>query len=133
VNRVSRDVYYLEMARTTTLRSTCSRLQVGAVLVRDDEVIGAGYNGAPKGVKHCVHVDDSPCRVSVHAEANALIHARKSTTGSVLYVTHAPCFECAKLIINARVDHVVFAEYYRSLEGLDILSQGGVPYTHLEH
>ncbi len=128
--RPTRDNYYMGMARAASERSTCSRLHVGCVVVSDDSIVGVGYNGAPKGVEHCIHTDDSPCRVSVHAEVNALLHA-SNTKGSVLYITHLPCFECSKLIVNAQVQHVIYAEEYRSKEGLDILTSGGVLYRRL--
>lgn len=88
--------------------------------------ISQGYNGAPAGMPHCVHEDDSPCRISVHAEANALIFAREDTEGSTLYVTHGPCLECSKLIINAGVDAVVYGEEYRSADGVKLLTQAGL-------
>src|SRR5690242_2598573 len=67
------DEYFMLIAEQAAKRSTCSRLQVGAVLVQNNNVVGTGYNGAPRGIEHCVHTDDTPCRISVHAEVNALV------------------------------------------------------------
>jgi dCMP deaminase len=107
-------------------RSTCSRLQVGAVLSRSGRILSTGYNGAPSGEPHCDHTFDhnSPCLTSVHAEVNALVFAARhgvSTEGSSFYVTHAPCYACAGLLINAGVDTVYFRHHYRSKAGLDRL------------
>jgi dCMP deaminase len=114
-------------AEQAAKRGTCSRLQVGAVVVVDHHVISTGYNGAPRGVSHCDHsVLNSPCNISVHAEANALIFAGYPIGDSFLrsaemYITHAPCRGCAGLMINKGIERVYFREYYRSAEGLDIL------------
>jgi len=128
MTRVSWDEYFLGLAAQAAQRSTCSRLSVGAVLVQARHVIGTGYNGAPSGLAHCVHTEDVPCRRTVHAEANALLHARGANTHdiSVMYVTHSPCFECAKLIINAGVQGVIYSTLYRSDEGLRLLSHAGI-------
>lgn len=129
--RQSWDEYFLLLAEQASMRSTCSRLQVGAIIVQHNRVLGTGYNGAPKGLAHCVHDDDTPCRRSVHAEANALLHCRGTDPHSWasyvdMYVTHAPCFECAKLIINSGVSRVLYRDTYRSEEGLDILREANV-------
>lgn len=128
MTRVSWDEYFLGIAEEVSGRSTCSRLHVGAVLVRDNHAVGFGYNGAPRGMSHCVHVDDSPCRISVHAEVNALLHC-SSVLGVApvqMYVTHAPCFDCAKLMINCKITRVTYSTLYRSDEGLRLLSDAGI-------
>jgi dCMP deaminase len=130
-NRLTRDAYYLTIARATSMRSTCSRLNVGAIIVHNDRVLSTGYNGAPRGQKHCVHRDDRPCRVSVHAEVNALLFATY-TQDSSLYVTHAPCYDCSKLIINAGIKDVTYSTKYRSLDGVDLLSSVGIDCRHIE-
>ncbi len=121
------DEYFMLLAEQAAKRSTCSRLHVGAVVVQNEQVVGTGYNGAPRGIEHCVHEEDTPCEISVHAEANALIHARvEPYFATEMYVTHAPCFQCAKLIINAQVFRVVFGEVYRDASGILLLQSGGV-------
>lgn len=128
VSRLDWDSHFLTLAGSTALRSTCSRLQVGSVVVNQYlNVVGTGYNGAPRGVPHCVHDDDAPCRIAVHAEVNALLFSRE-THGCTLYVTHCPCYDCAKLIINAGIKRMVYARAYRSIEGLDMLALGGVAF-----
>lgn len=134
MSRQSWDEYFLLLAEQASRRSTCSRLQVGAVIVQHKNVVGTGYNGAPRGIDHCVHLDDTPCRISVHAESNALLkstHTLGSLDLVMMYVTHAPCFECAKLIINAEIDHVVYRDTYRSKEGLDMLHEARVSFEQI--
>lgn len=128
VTRVAWDEYFMLLAEQAAKRSTCSRLQVGAVIVQNRQVLSTGYNGAPRGLSHCVHNDDSPCTISVHAEANALIYAGSLPQCYLreMYITHAPCYDCSKLIINAGIDRVVYRDTYRSTAGLDLLREGDV-------
>lgn len=131
------DYAFMEMAKIFATYSTCSRLRVGAVLVRERRIFSTGYNGAPSGLAHCYHAegDDRPCEKAVHAEANVIAFAAKhgvSTEGSTLYTTHAPCINCAKLIINAGIAKVIYGETYRETAGESILGQAGIPVTHLK-
>lgn len=129
MTRPSLDSTLIAVAHTWARRSTCSRLQVGAVLARDGRTLSTGYNGAPSGLGHCAHDDDTPCAVSVHAEVNALVFAARhgvSTEGAGLYLTHSPCRACAGPIVNAGVREVVFAEAFRSLDGVAVLQAAGV-------
>ncbi len=115
------DMTFLNIAREIAAHSTCSRLHVGGVLVRDNRAFAHGYNGAPSGEAHCVHTADEPCKVSVHAEVNTLVSAARlgvSTMGSMLYLTHSPCYSCAGLIINAGIEDVIYGEKYRDLSGV---------------
>jgi dCMP deaminase len=123
------DEAMLNTAWVWAMRSTCTRLAVGAVLARDDRVLSTGYNGAPTGLDHCVHEDEEPCSITVHAEANALLFAGRhgaSTLGTTMYCTHAPCLGCSGLLLNAGVARVVYQEWYRSDLGLERLSLAGV-------
>ena len=120
--RPSWDDYFLQLADLVASRSTCLRRQVGAVLVRDERIIATGYNGAPRGIPHCLEMGClrekmgipsgeryELCR-GVHAEQNAIINAAYygvSTKGAVLYCTNQPCLICARMIINAGIDKVV--------------------------
>lgn len=117
-----RDQSFLNIAAEIGSHATCSRLHVGAVLVRDNRPFATGYNGAPAGEAHCDHEgSDDPCATSVHAEVNALISAARigvSTMNSYLYVTHAPCRACAGLIINAGIVGVIYSEIYRDMSGI---------------
>ena len=131
MERISRHHMLMQMAMTASLRSTCQRKQVGALLAIDGRPISIGYGGAPSHFPHC---DESicdltkPCTRTVHAEANAIAFAARkgiATEGSALYCTLAPCLDCAKLIINAGVLEVFYLEMYRSDEGLDLFRRAG--------
>lgn len=129
LERPSEDESMLEIAWAVSRRSTCSRLQVGAVLARDGRILSTGRNGAPIGQPHCQHFDDEPCRVSIHAEANSLIFAARhgvATEGASMFLTAAPCLGCSGLLLNAGVRRVVFARPYRDGSGLDRLAGAGV-------
>ena len=131
--RPTREETLMEMARAAAKRSTCSRRNVGAVIARDFRPISTGYNGAPSGMPHCNHRLDelalAGCQVVVHAEANAVAFAARygvSTQGASLFVTLSPCETCAKLVINAGLKEVFYAETYRDQTGLDLLANAGV-------
>jgi dCMP deaminase len=128
-SRPSLAAYLMSIADTVATRSTCSRLSVGAVLVREGRILSAGYNGAPSGVAHCQHADEGPCRVAVHAEANAVAFAARhngGAEGATMFVTHSPCGDCAGLLINAGITNVVYGTAYRSGAGVVRLAEAGV-------
>jgi dCMP deaminase len=121
------------MAEIVSLRGTCSRKQVGVVFAIDGRVLMTGYNGAPAGLPHCVHKDDSPCETAVHAEANAIAYAARSGValkGAQVYCTTAPCLNCAKLLVNAGISAFYWAEPYRNNSGSDLLALAGIPVHH---
>lgn len=126
-----KDRTFLRMAYTVAELSTCSRLHVGAIIVQGDNPISVGFNGAARGEIPCDHSIDfeSPCEITLHAESNALIFCDQSKRGSTMYITHAPCFRCAGLIINAKLGRVVFSEIYRSADGLERLTKRGIECT----
>ena len=125
--RPSWDEYFMEMAELARQRSTCLRRHVGAVIVKDNRVIATGYNGVPKGIRHCeetgclrqqLNVPSGKmhelCR-GLHAEQNAIIQAAcmgSSIEGGTLYCTTQPCVICTKMIINAGIKRVVIKESY---------------------
>ncbi|NYT01064.1 MAG: dCMP deaminase family protein [Methanocellales archaeon] len=139
--RPSIDEYFMEIAYVVSKRSTCLRNQVGAVIVKDKRILATGYNGAPRNLDHCLDIgcirkqNDIPsgerhelCR-GVHAEQNAIIQSAihgVSVEGSALYSTHQPCILCAKLIINAKIRRVVFANSYPDDAALKFLKQAKV-------
>lgn len=123
----------MEIAAAVARRSTCNRLAVGAVIARDARVLSTGYNGPPAGMEHCAHSDprwdESPCQLAVHAESNAIAFAARfgtPTNGTELYVTHSPCVQCAKLIINSGITRVWYAVEYREMTGIDLLEAASV-------
>lgn len=131
--RPSRLDTLLAVAETIAKRSTCNRLAVGAVVARDGRILTTGYNGPPAGMHHCEHDMSAEytetCSEAVHAEANAIAFAARygmATEGCELYVTHAPCLPCAKLIVNAGIVKVVYAHGYRDRSGLILLRDAGV-------
>lgn len=110
-------------------RSTCSRLQVGAILVRDGRPFAQGYNGSARGEDECLHEADEPCLNAVHAETNVLINSGKdgyATKGATMYVTHSPCWGCAANLVNSEIAEVVYAREYRRTDGLERLRAAGV-------
>jgi len=125
--RPSYDAYFMEMADVVSKRSTCLRRAVGALLVKDKHILSTGYNGAPKGLRHCSEVGclreklDIPsgerhelCR-GLHAEQNAIIQAAVfgiSIKGSMLYCTNTPCVVCVKMLINAGIEEIVYSGDY---------------------
>lgn len=128
-----RDVY-LRIAEITSLRGTCPRAQVGAVLVMDGRLISTGYNGAPSHMAHCTDVgcqiENGHCIRAVHAEANAIAFAARkgiATEGATLFCTHEPCSTCAKLLINAGIVAVHYmTSYSHTHHGIALLSEAGI-------
>lgn len=138
-NRISWKEYFSRITQAAAQRSTCPRGTVGALVVKDNEIRGTGYNGAPKGMPHCTEVgcaldETDHCHRAVHAEINAIIQAGKETEGATLYCTHRPCINCCKAIIQADIKKVVYIkEYYDNrckafgIENQDeFLENGGV-------
>jgi dCMP deaminase len=125
--RPSYDEYFMEMAHVVAKRSTCLRRKVGAILVKEKHILSTGYNGAPKGMRHCSETGclrenmnipsgerHELCR-GLHAEQNAIIQAAVfgiSIKGSVLYCTNTPCVVCVKMLINAGVMEIICAGDY---------------------
>lgn len=126
--RATWDEYFMEICEVVKTRSTCLRRQVGAVIVKDNRIITTGYNGAPSGLKHCTELGGCErmrlnipsgerhelCR-ALHAEQNAIIQASKlgiSTDGATMYITLQPCVICAKMMINAGIQKIVYKGTY---------------------
>lgn len=111
------DKYFMDIAVMVSERSTCPRLHVGAVLVRNRRIKGTGYNGSPKGLPHCdedgCFMVNNHCVRTIHAEVNCLMEvAPEEREGATMYVTHSPCPECQKLIITSGVKRVVYLNEY---------------------
>lgn len=137
---------HLKAAKAYAELSHAKRLQVGAVLVKDDRVISVGYNGMPSGMDNTCEYessgladmeklpDGSSTRIKtkpevVHAEMNVIAFAAKNgmpTDGCTMIVTHSPCFECSKLLMQAGVKTIYYETEYRITDSLDFLKSGGV-------
>ena len=141
VHRPSFDETFMTLCHLMARRTTCPRRGVGAVIVKDKHVLTTGYNGAPKGFPHPVETgcirdeleipsgelaDVCPC---LHAEQNAILQAALfgvSVKDSTMYCTTQPCTQCARMIVNAGIRHVVFEVEYRDMLSIGLLTTGGV-------
>jgi len=133
------DAKYLQMALLWSQASYAERLKVGAIIVKDNQIVSDGYNGMPEGFENiCEYVDQGQTlsRPEVlHAEANAIMKLARSTMSSVgatLFCSHSPCFECAKLIIQAKIKRVVYRFEYRNSDGLELLKKANIETLQLE-
>lgn len=130
------DRSYLGMARIWASNSYCKRRQVGALLVKDKMIISDGYNGTPSGFENvCEDENDRTKPYVLHAEANAITKVAKSgnsSDGATLYVTAAPCIECAKLIIQSGIRRVVYTDEYRLEDGINLLKRAGIDVEKVE-
>ena len=143
--RISKDHYFMNIAIEVSRRSTCTRRQIGAIIVSDvGEIKSTGYNGNPRGLPHCEEMGcirdkmeiPSGTRLetctAVHAEQNALMQAGTNSRGSTLYSTIVPCPICARMILNAQIARVVYIGDYSDLSGLELLEQAGIEVTRLD-
>jgi len=122
---------YIEIALTIAKLSRCNRAKVGAILVKDRNIISYGYNGTPAGFcNECEDQNGNTKREVIHAEANAILKAGKEAKDSDLYLTLSPCVECCKLIKQAGIRHVYFIQEYRDKYGLETLE---IPYTFIPY
>ena len=130
------DRRYLRMASIWAENSYCKRRQVGALIVKDKMIISDGYNGTPSGFENnCEDEANATFPYVMHAEANAITKVAKSSnssSGSTIYVTSAPCIECAKLIIQAGIKRVVYSEKYRIEEGCNLLRKAGIELDYID-
>ncbi|SEA67099.1 dCMP deaminase [Desulfuromusa kysingii] len=137
------DEYFMQITQLVATRSTCMRRKVGALLVKDKNILATGYNGVPSGITHCdvtgclrdqLNVPSGErhelCR-GLHAEQNAIIQAAKhgaGISGSILYCTDSPCIICSKMLINAGVTKVVFGRGYPDKLSLEMLAEAGISF-----
>jgi len=130
------DRRYLEMALIWAKNSYCKRRQVGALIVKEKMIISDGYNGTPSGFENeCEDENNKTKPYVLHAEANAITKVAKSNNsseGATLYVTTAPCLECAKLIIQAGIKRVVYCNEYSNQEGIELLIKAGIEVKYIE-
>lgn len=115
---------YLDLVRRIAQESYCKRLQVGALIVKDGNIISFGYNGTPSGLSNVCEENNVTLPTVLHAESNAITKACKSpisTEGATIYMTHSCCVECAKLIIQSGIKKVYYLEEYRDNSGINML------------
>lgn len=145
MQRPSWDQYFMDITRLVATRSTCLRRQVGAILVKDRNILATGYNGVPSGISHCDTVGCLRERLNVpsgerhelcrglHAEQNAIIQAARhgvNIDGSTLYCTTMPCIICTKMLINAGITNVVYAEGYADDLAREMIAETGITISH---
>ena len=120
----NKDNFFLDIAKQVAKASYCKRRQVGAVIVKDDNIISFGYNGTISGFPNECECDNVTKKDVLHAESNAIAKCCKSSyssDGSTMYITLSPCFECAKIIIQSGIKKVVYFQNYTDLSGVDLL------------
>jgi len=135
------DEYFMGIVDLVAQRSTCIRRRVGAVIVKDKNILATGYNGAPRGLAHCTDVGCLRDRLNIpsgekhelcrglHAEQNAIVQAAYhgvGINGATIYTATFPCVICAKMIINAGITKVVYRESYDDRLSRDILHEAGI-------
>ena len=146
-SRPSWDEYFMSITELVAQRATCVRRKVGAILVRDKRIIATGYNGAPSQVSHCLDVGclreergvpsgerHELCR-GLHAEQNAIIQAALhgvSVEGTTLYCTNMPCSICSKMLINARVEKILYKEGYADSLSTALMADADIPFIQLD-
>ena len=144
--RPSWDEYFMTIAHQVATRCTCKRRRVGAVLVRDRQILCTGYNGVPRGIRHCVEAGcireqrnvpsgerHELCR-GIHAEMNAIIQAAKHGTridGATLYCTTHPCSLCAKMLINVGIQAIYIDGGYPDALATEMLAEAKIPVFHM--
>jgi dCMP deaminase len=138
-DRASWDQYFMQIGREVATRSTCDRKHVGAVIVRDKNILATGYNGSIRGLAHCDEeghmLEDGHCVRTIHAEANAIIQAAKNGVrieGASIYVTASPCWGCFKMIANAGLSRIVYGEFYRDQRIFEFAQKLGIELLKVE-
>ncbi len=130
------DKRYLRMASIWAENSYCQRRKVGAIIVKNQMIISDGYNGTPAGFENvCEDTGGVTKPYVLHAEANAITkvaRSNNSSDGSTLYVTSSPCLECAKLIIQSGIRRVVFNDFYRLADGIELMRRAGIECVHIQ-
>ena len=131
---------YMDVAERFAQLSSAKRLQVGAIVVKDDRIISIGYNGMPSGWDNCCEDEHRSGNTGygsklvtkpevLHAETNAIAKLAKSSEsglGATMFVTHSPCIECAKLIYQGGISTVYYRNNYRSDDGINFLTKSKV-------
>ena len=145
--RPSWDQYFMSIAKLASTRSTCLRRKVGAVIVKNKHILSTGYNGAPRGLAHCLEIGclrdklniksgtrHELCR-AIHAEQNAVIQAAVSGVsieGATMYCTTFPCVLCSKIIINSGIKRIVVMEGYPDELSKEMLGEAGMKVEYMD-
>ena len=121
MNKEQQDIYYLKIAQIVSENSYCERLKVGSVIIKDNRIISEGFNGSISAFPNVCEVNDRTLPEVLHSESNALMKClRNGSTpllDSIIYCTHAPCIECAKLIIQAGIKEVIYnSDKYKDVD-----------------
>ncbi len=142
MERPSWDQYFMTITRQVAERSTCLRAKVGAVIVRNRNIIATGYNGSPAGLPHCTEVGcliyesrtpdgdlEQNCYRTIHAEMNAITQAAKNGSAindADIYVTHTPCIHCMKVLINTGLRTIFYDRPYKLETVRDLLNHAAI-------
>lgn len=134
-DRLTWDEYFMRLAKTVSLRGTCDRAYVGCVIVNDENrIVSTGYNGSIRNNPHCDQVGhtmrDGHCIATIHAEMNALLYCAKegiAVNGCKVYVTHFPCLNCTKSLIQAGISEIYYNISYRKDEyALELIRRNNI-------
>ena len=141
-DRPSWDQYFMTITRQVAERSTCTRAKVGAVIVRDKNILATGYNGSPAGMPHCLDVGclvyksttpsgeiEDNCFRTIHAEINAIAQAARNGSAihdAAVYITHSPCIHCLKVLVNTGVKRVFYEKPYKIETIAELRERSGV-------
>jgi dCMP deaminase len=131
------DRAYIRLATSWAKLSHCKRKQVGAIIVKDAIIISDGYNGTPAGFDNCCENEIGETHWYVlHAEANAILKVAKSTNNckdATLYLTHSPCKDCSKLVLQSGIKRLVYQEAYKDTSGIDFLKSAGLDIEQIQN
>lgn len=130
--------FYIDVAKRVAELSYAERLKVGAVIVKDHRILSYGFNGTPAGFDNCCEYEVNGSLVTkpevIHAETNAILKLTRhgdSCLGGSIFITHAPCMECAKLILQSGIQQVYFNKHYRDDSGVALLQKGNITVTNI--
>lgn len=130
------DKAYLRLALSWAQLSHCGRKKVGAIIVKDSIIISDGYNGTPAGFDNCCENEEGNTHWYVlHAEANAILKVARSSNNckdATLYLTHSPCKDCSKLVLQSGITRLVYQQAYKDTSGIDFLKSAGLEVVQLE-
>ena len=140
--RLGWDAYFMQICRVVAEGSTCTRAEVGAVIVKDRTILATGYNGSPAGMPHCSEVGclvttsttpdgttEENCFRTIHAEINAIAQSAKngvSISGSAIYITHSPCIHCLKVLVNVGIRRICFERPYKLDRVQEMVDKSGI-------